>query len=236
MKPSLYAVGTGMHPHPQNQEQFSRWLYCLKRHASPVPERVYVLGVGGARPNEANMKYAKDVGIDLRVITTEGNPGHVGQLLSGEKNHLIGGWSAGIITLAMLAYNDELDFVYAESDVLNFGPWVEWLFGDLGDNGMMTFGAEMSRAPFMACSQSLVLIKHGYIVDFVGRYVGHGPETQVAHLPESAWQRMRDDDGRIRRSFWVDDRCRPIRWDQSSVSAQKLTKDELDEAKRRGLL
>lgn len=225
-----------MHPHEGNQEQLARWLWAIKRHASPMPERVYVLGVGGARPNEKNVEYARNLGIDLRVITTEGNPGHIGALLNGEKKHFLGGWSSGIITLAMLAYNDELDFVYVESDCLNFGPWVQWLYSDLGDNGKMTFGAEMSRAPFMACSQSLVLIKHDYIVDFCGRYVGHGPESDVANLPESAWQRMREDDGRIRRSLWVDDRQRPIRWDQPAVSAQKLTADELQEAKRRNLL
>lgn len=201
-----------------------------------MPERVYVLGVGGARPDEKNTEYAKNLGIDLRVITTEGNPGHIGALLHGEKPHFIGGWSSGIITLAMLAYNDELDLIYVESDCLNFGPWVEQLYTHLDLEGKMVFGAEMRRSPFMACSQSLVLIKHDYIVNFVGVYVGHGPESEVAHLPESAWHRMADNDGRIRRAAWVDDRQRPISWDQPCISAQKLTTEELQEASRRNLL
>lgn len=236
MKPSKYVIGTGMHPHAGAQEQFGRWLWAIRRHASPLPERIYVLGVGGEQPSRKNMLDAEAYGLDVRVIATEGNAGHIGDILNGTKPYYMGGWSAGVITLAMLSYNDLLDFCYAESDTLNFGPWVEWLYSDLGDDGQMTFGAQMHAAPFMHCSQSLVLIKHAYIHDFVGRSIGQGDERDVNQLPESKWHRMRMSDGRIRASHWLTDRMRPIPWDQGAISAQKFTPEELEEAKRRNLL
>lgn len=230
-----YVIGTGMHPHEGNQEQLSRWLWAIRRHASPIPDRIYLLAVGGAEPSHRNLEMARNFGLDLRVIRVGGNCGHIGQLLSGEKQNYFGGWSVGVITLAMIAYADEKDFIYVESDVISTGRWVDQLYADLGDGGMI-FGGKMDRAPWMSCHQSLILIKHWYIPDFVGRYVGHGDERHVANLPENAFHEMREKDKRIRAMHWADDRMRPIRWDNPIISAQKWTPEELDELKRRGLL
>lgn len=187
-------------------------------------------------PSIEHLKMAERMGLDVRVIPCEGNRQHIGALLHGEESSFLGGWSAGVVALAAIAYAAKRDFVYAESDVLSFGEWVEQLYADLGEDGAMTFGAEMSSPPHMSCSQSLILIKSEYIVDFIGRYVGHGPETLVENLPELAFSKMREDDGRIRRSFWLTDRMRPIPWDQPCISAQKWTEEELGIARKKGLL
>lgn len=170
-------------------------------------------------------------------ITLSGNPGHVGDLLSGAKPHDFCGWSSAILALAMIAYCDESDLAYVEQDALVFGPWLERMYADMGD-GDMVFGAKMTKPPYMACSQSLFLIRHRFIPEFVQRYIAMGKDGDPANLPETKFARLEEQLGseRIKRLSFGVDRERPIPFDDEVFFAQKWTQEEIDEAKRRGLL
>jgi hypothetical protein len=199
------------------------WLNNISKYTdSPI----YVVCVGGCRPNFNDEREI--------LITLNGNCGHVGALINGTKNYPIGGWSASICLLAMLAYNNESSFVYAEQDCLWFGGVPERMYQDLGDKGMV-FGAKMGAAPWMSCAQSTFLIRHSFILDFLRGYLFLPHDKDM--LPEDKFVKLEENSpnnyGRI--SFGVD-RERPMPWDAEVWYAQQWTQEELDEAKKRGLL
>lgn len=164
------------------------------------------------------------------------NLGHVGALLSGEKKHEFCGWSAAMLTMAMLAYTSECDFLYKEEDCLAFGPWVSQMYADLGTRGMV-FGRKMNSPPYMECSQSLFLVRHHFIPEFVRRYLELGSDGDVGNLPETKFAKMEAANPQhyARLSFGYD-RERPINFDDKVWFAQKFTEQELQELNKRGLI
>ena len=170
------------------------------------------------------------------MISLEGNLGHVGDLLNGTKPHAFCGWSAGLMQLAMTAYCGELDLIYKEQDCLAFGPWVEQMYKDMGD-GNMVFGGKMKTAPYMPAAQSLILIRHKFIPDFIWRYLGMGPDGDINNLPEHKFGRMLEQEPHHFRTLSFGyDRERPINFDAPVWYAQKFTPAELAELKKRGMI
>ena len=100
---------------------------------------------------------------------------------------MLGGWSASVLALAMVAYNDEADFLYTEADCLAFGPWVAQMYTDLGD-GDIVFGGPMKSEPWMPRAQSLFLVRHKAIPLFVAKYLtmGNDCETMLTEYPDVA--------------------------------------------------
>jgi hypothetical protein len=162
------------------------------------------------------------------------NLGHVGDLLSGKSKSHLCGWSASVLALTLIAYNDGSDLVYVEADCLAFGPWLNQAYADLGDK-QMAFGRKHETEPFMPCSQSLFIIRHSFLLEFVARYlalpadVEMNPENKFAHLEEN------DSASFARLSFGVD-RERPIPFDAPVFYAQRWSGEELEEARTRSLL
>lgn len=161
----------------------------------------------------------------------------MGQLLNGEKPYSLCGWSASVLTLALLAYQNETDLIYKEQDCLAFGPWVERMYSELGD-GQMIFGKKHESAPFMPCSQSLFLIKHAFLLTFISDYLALGTDADHGNLPETKFVRIEEKHGteKIKRISWGCDRERPIPYDADVFYCQQIQPDEMQELKKRGLI
>src|SRR5690606_28699715 len=138
-------------------------------------------------------------------INLAGNLGHVGDLIHGAKPHKICGWGASVCALAMIAYCAELDFIYKEQDCLAFGPCVSQMYQAMGDANMV-FGRRMTTKPNMPCAQSLFLIRHKFIPNFVADYLSLGDESDKANTPEAKFVKIESlHPGKVRRlSFGYD--------------------------------
>lgn len=202
--------------------------------ADVKPTRAVVILEGGTKFPGANVTSAS-WGIDFIRLT--GDLGHIHDHLDGgpKSHHAFTGWSASMLALAMTAYVDEADFIYKESDCFAFGPWVQRMYGDCGAHGWV-FGPKMTSAPWMACQQSLFLVKHAMIPSFVRMFLEHGPENDRGGIGETRFVNMEKEIGQAARLSFGVDRMRPIPWDDEVFYFQQPTPDELAEAKRRHLL
>jgi hypothetical protein len=211
---------------PERQETARLWVENIAR-MDVKPTKIVAIGEGGARVPS----FWGD------VVRLTGDLGHIHQHLDGgpKSHHAFTGWSASVMALALLAYIDEADFVYRESDCLAFGPWVAQLYRDCGDHGWV-FGQKMKSAPWMACAQSLFMVKHSMIPNFVRGFLINGPENDRARIGETRFIRMEDTLGRAGRLSFGVDRERPIPWDAPAFYFQQPTRAELEEAARRNLI
>lgn len=228
-----FTLGSGYHATKANAEFFGQW-HHNNTMADTAPERVIVVSAGNdARPV---FDHIGPVNLLPQVVNLSGNPGHVGDLLNGTKPHELCGWSGAVIALAMIAYCNETDFIYKEQDCLAFGPWVDQMYKDIGTKGMV-FGRKMVNAPYMPCAQSLFLVRHHFIPEFVRRYLELGPENNPHNLPEHKFARLEElwPQHYARLSFGYD-RERPINFDDPVFYAQKLTAPEMEELRRRNLI
>lgn len=232
-----YLLGTGFVDGPGRREFAEIWRENIMEYCSPDPQRVVVLGVGiQSRPIEL-------IGFAVDWISLPGNLGHIGDLIAGRKDRAFCGWSASVMALAMIAYNDESDFIYREQDCLCFGPWVEQLYADLGD-GDMAFGKKMETPPFMECAQSLFIVRHRFIPKFVATYLAMGDERRKDrdgkedNLPERKFVRIEEKFGtdRIKRLSFGVDRERPLPFDDPVWYCQQLNDGEILELKNRELI
>lgn len=198
--------------------------------ARPTPSRIVIVAEGGSKvPIKSG---------DMDVIELSGDLGHIGSHLNGSKKHEFTGWSASMCALAMIAYVDEADFIYKEEDCLAFGPWVEQMYADLGPDGDLVFGQAHRSPPWMECSQSLFLIRHRFIPQFVSMYLAMGKDGDVNNLGERKFTRMEERLGstRIRRLTFGVDRERPLPFAAPVWYCQQLKSDELNQLKQLGLI
>jgi len=229
-----YLLGSGYYrPENSGYDLFKyNWAENTAK-AAPAPNMVVIICAGHEAPETVGAFHPIQA-LELRMGQ---NLGHVGDLLNGSKAYEFCGWSASVLALALLAYNAELDLLYKESDALAFGPWVERMYADMGD-GDMVFGRKMNSPPYMACSQSLFLIRHRFLPAFVASYIAMGKDGDPHNLPETKFAKLEEIIGtdRIKRLSFGVDRERPIPWDDEVFFAQKWTDEELNEAKRRELI
>lgn len=219
---------------PERQDTARLWVENIAR-MDVKPTKIVAIGEGGARVPS----FWGD------VVRLTGDLGHIHQHLDNgpKSHHAFTGWSASVLALAMLAYIDEADFVYRESDCLAFGPWVTRLYRDCGDKSWV-FGPKMTAAPWMACAQSLFMVRHRAIPDFVRMFLSNGPENSRHMIGETRFVKMAQfrypseftpELPAAYLSFGVD-RMRPIPWDAPVFYFQQPTPAELEEAKRRNLI
>ncbi len=226
-----YLLGTGFYPHEGAREVRDRWEGNVGWWADPSPARIVTVSVACPKGRCKSSDWAYG---DWVVLP--GNLGHVGDLLNGSKPHEFCGWSAAVMALAMIAYNGELDFVYLEEDALAFGPWVERMYAELGD-GQFAFGRKMQGPPYMACSQSLFIVRHAFIPRFVATYLSLGKDGDPENLPETKFHRIEERfPVECRRLSFTVDRERSLPYDAEVWSAQKFTPDELEELRKRGMI
>jgi hypothetical protein len=227
MSAEKFLIGSGYwHPSGGSKKasDFHKiWLYNITKHANGP---IYTIGVDSCHPE---FQHANEVFIPLI-----GNCGHIGDLINGNKERQICGWSASICFLALLAYNNESSFIYVEQDCLWFGDVIGQMYQDMGDR-QMVFGRKMESPPWMGCAQSTFLIRHNFIPEFVSRYLAL-PEDRLM-LPESKFTTLEEQTPEkfARLSFGVD-RERPIPWESPVWYCQQWTQDELDRARERKLI
>ncbi len=217
---------------PRNVRDLSDyWMRNLNR-IDVQPAATVVIGEGGSFP----MSCCKSTD-RLTFIPLSGDLGNWQDVMTGKKANAHSGWSASVMTLAMLAYMNESDLIFKESDCLAFGPWVQQMYADLGD-GDIVFGPKMKSAPWMACAQSLFLVRHSFIPQFVAYLLNRGPEKSEMELGEQRFAQMASKlpKAKVRYLSFPGDRERPIQWDAPVQYFQQPTQAELDEAQRRGLI
>lgn len=225
-----YLLGTGFYPHAGAIPSRARWRDNVTKYAKPEPRRIVTIGVGAE-----DSPYTQYDAFGWWVSLPR-NLGHVGDLLNGSKPHEFCGWSASMLAMALIAYAGELDYCYLEEDALAFGPWVERMYAELGD-GQFAFGRKMQSPPWMACSQSLFIVRHAFIPRFVSTYLSLGKDGDPENLPETKFQRIEERfPVECRRLSFTVDRERPLPYDADVFSAQKFTADELEELKKRNLI
>lgn len=170
----------------------------------------------------------------IQTLSFKGNLGHVHDLISGKKKNHLCGWSASILTLAMMAYTAELDFVYQEADCLAFGPVIGQMREEMGKCDVI-FGSYKN----MPCAQSLFMVRRNYIPLFVRDYLSRGADEKErddgrANLPEDKFHALEVEypNNYTRFSFGYD-RDRPAEGLANCKDecwyVQQLTKDELRE-------
>lgn len=229
-----YMLGSGFYERPGGfSHEFSVFWYSNNARADVAPQSRVIIAVASP-PHGIKYPYPYE------VINLQGNLGHIGELLNG-KNRMFCGWSSSLIALAMLAYTNETDLIYKEQDCLCFGNWVKQMYADMGDGGMV-FGGKMNSEPYMPCAQSLILIRHSFIPEFIANYIIMGDERRLNsegkadNLPEDKFCRMRENmPEKIKALSFGVDRERPIPFDAPVWYVQQLTRDEFEELKQRGL-
>lgn len=194
----------------------------------PNPTRVVIVA-------EAGSVVPEPIPAGYDVVNLSGDLGHVTMLESGVKPHAYGGWTAHMISLAMLAYCDEADFIYKESDCLAFGPCLGQMYEDMGV-GDIVFGHPQPTSPGMPSSQSLFLVRHAFIPEFVRSYISYGPDKSV--YGETKMCKLMDEYGgrRVRMLSFGQDRCRPIEWHRKCFYVQQIYPEELTEMRQRNLI
>jgi hypothetical protein len=157
-------------------------------------------------------------------------------LVEGRKPHKFNGWMGAVLALALIAYNDESDFIYIEQDCLCFGPWVNKIYEELGDHGV-AFGRKHQTAPWMPCSQSLFIVRHSYIPEFVRLILSTDAQNKEGELGEHKFERMAQEHPNEWKMFSFGyDRERPFNMEDAVFYIQHVTPEELDKLKEKGLV
>lgn len=237
MKPR-FLLGSGYyHQHPLSDVFIETWVSNFNQHTELYPERAFFISVGDSWQHIQSRAAAR-LKCYYEVLDLVGNLGHVHQLIDKQapaKPHVYCGWSASVMALALIAYNNESDFIYREQDCLCFGDYVGEMYRQLG-TGNMIFGSYLQDGRHcMPCAQSLFLIRHAFIPKFISLYLGQPDDRSVQSLPEQKFRNMERHEGVKRFTMGVD-RGRPLPYDAPVWYAQKFTEAELQELKRRGLL
>lgn len=187
------------------------------------PDRVIVLASGnGPRPKRMLGQW-----IDL-----PGDLGHVHDLNEHRKPYHWCAWSIAFVTMGLLSYFNECNYIFKEQDVLAFGPWVDQMHAEIGQSGMI-FG----KAKCMPAVQSLVLCRHWFIPEFVQWFMGTGSEQIKINEGELKFMRLEKKfPGVFARYSFGYDRDRPINYDDKVWYSQHHTPQEIEEMRRRKLI
>lgn len=223
-------IGSGYFSNPcsaiPSQELFEAWSNSIRKHAKP--KRVVVVTAGGRFPDPSTPS-------DADVIVCQGDLGNLSHKVAGKVNHDFAGWFPPMAITAMIAYNECLDFIFQEQDCFAFGPYVEQMYADMG-GAQAVIGGRVHGVGEPA-SQSLFLVRHAYIWQFLRDYLNEGPDDNEENRGEKKFGRMRDKSpNQIKTLSFGSDRDRPIPWNDRVISFQQPSREEFEEAKRRGLI
>lgn len=169
-----------------------------------------------------------DTGVEYpatyQVVRTRYNLGHVSNMSSDPATYsgLLCGWAHSVLTLAMIAYGCNKDLVFKEQDCFAFGDWVGQMYRDCEDRKMV-FG----KCRLMLVEQSLFLVKHGYLLDFIRRYLAFN-ERDSDMLPEFKFKALMDQDpGNIGYLSFGYGRDRPVNFSDPAFYFQQPDPDEV---------
>jgi len=227
-----YWSGTGWRGEDKDQKQrfFETWWKNTKRFTSPVD--VFVINSNSAQvPINKHGKW-----IDLSF-----NLGHVHDLdASNYRNKRFGGWSMTFIMGAMFCYANNCDFIFKEQDCLAFGSWVDRMYEDLHRTGASMLVGRNRDANGQGVEQSLMIIKHEFILPFVTAYLSFPADDAGGNFtrPEQKfrllWQQMFGP--QIAELSFGYGRARPPAYDQFPFYLQQLLPPELEDLKAKHLI
>jgi hypothetical protein len=139
-----------------------------------------------------------------------------------------------ICTGALLCWLNGDDMIYKEQDLLAFGPWTTRMYEELG-TAKVTFGKYSPGSGHHIAQNSLMLIKHEFLLDYVKWNLemadGNHMDAERNHFilasnhPETA-----------RFYSFGYDRERPFNMDDPVWTAQKISIEELKMMRDRGLI
>jgi hypothetical protein len=225
----LIASGYVDIPHGARGAFARLWLNNIMRYANPKPSRIVVTSARGDRL--PFMIYPL-----LDEVRLEGDLGGFMDIVEGRKPHALSGWFGSVLLGAMAAYNDESDLIYLEQDCLAFGPWVQKLYDEIGDAGIL-FGRKHLSEPWQCCSQSLFLVKHSYILEFVRLIISSPPMKEPGQLGEHKFERFgQENPEKWKMMTFGVDRERPIPYEDPVFYAQQIKPEEIAELTKRQLL
>ena len=207
------------------EDFFELWLNHLLLNPDVKPEKIFVICSRGEFPP------METTSVDF--IRLSGDLGHICRDGEASQKHQLEGWACDVIIGALLAYDNECDFIFIEQDCLGFGKFITQMYSDLGDADMI-----IGWNSFMASAQSLFLVRHHFIPQFVHSYLAQkiadrkkGGEDAFAHMEKLF-------SGRIRRLSFPFDRDKPKDgWKsvgREVFYAQQLSVAELDELREAG--
>lgn len=220
--PRRYVVVTGYFNSGDalTEDFFRIWHDNTTRFAKPA--RIFVINAA-SKP----LDYGNSTWINL----SENLFHHAFNLPPGQQ---LGGFSASVMIGCLLAYHERADMLFKEQDCLAFGNYVETLYAEMGDKGMVA-GPILTSGPGAGLlAVSLMLIRHEYLLEFVARYLSLWP-TDREFLPEHKLMEIAKT-GRIVESKMGFDRNRPINFDAPAFHLQKMTVKEMEILKARGLV
>lgn len=230
MRSHNYIIGTGFRNRQGALGDALAWYYDIwmqntLRHTDPMA--IYIMAGGDGRlPNNPLSRFAAD-GKDAEIFWIDilGDLGHIGMLLSGQKPYQFCGWTIDLLTLCLLAYENECDLIFKEQDVLAFGNWVDQMYNDIGTHGCI-FG----KSKFQASANSLMLIRHSFLCEFVRLYLGTGKDADKDNLGEAKIAKLQQQypNTFCQYGFGVD-RERPFDVKSTIWYGQKFTRAELIE-------
>lgn len=226
-----YLIGSGYHWN--NSERgidtfYPIWIDNLKKIPNP-PSQVFIIADSNCRPPTGDV--SGPTPFEVNVIYLTGDLGSCHTLITGSKPHAFAGWTGAVLATAMLAYCDEKDFIFVEQDALMFGDCIGTMYSEIGDAGII-FG----DCTWMAAEQSLFLVKHFYIPEFIRLFLNEGPHKE-GNLSEEVFKRLEEAHPDQWKRFSLQfGRNRPINFDDPVWYAQKLTADEMAELKNRGMI
>lgn len=205
-------------------EQWGEWLrqaWCMNVMQHAPGAQSFIVAQAGQKPMFR--------GPDEQWVFLDGDLGHVGQHLSGEKKFRHTGYTAAMLAGLWLAYTNASDAIFLEQDAFAFGGWREQLYKEVGGRGLL-FGS----CGLMPAAQSLFLVKHEFIPEFVQRYIT-ASDTEI--LGEHKFAMMeRQHPQSVGRFSFPYDRDRPIDPTLPVFYAQKLTPDEARMLAKHGLM
>jgi hypothetical protein len=134
---------------------FNEWYSNTLRFSNP--DKLFIVNHGCKRPEMITDN--KVCWIDLNY-----NLGHMGDLLSGKKNHKFSGWAMSVLNGALLAYSNNCDMFYKEQDCLAFGNWIERIYET--SNGKSFVFGKCKTTPHNV-EQSLFFIRNNFLCEFV---------------------------------------------------------------------
>lgn len=220
-----YIIGTGFVNNggangPFKDEVMRHWVVNNRRYSSP--RAVLVLSMHGSSFSHP----------DVKEINVVGNLGHCDDLLYSRKPHAFSGAAGAILTLAMVAYCDESDFIYKEQDSLCFGPWVERLYSELDDGGLII--GPNDPAP---SGTALILMRHEWIPTIVSNYLSSRPERDKNSLVEHHFDEMANELSLIsRRHTFGYDKRRPCNFEDETFWIQQPSREEIKALAKMGLI
>lgn len=200
-------------------EFFNLWVSNTLKYSEP--KRIFVI-------NPNSLVLPNDLREDIcSWIHLDHNFGHVHDMHGNDYRFRFCGWTQSFVMGAMLAYANNTDFIYKEQDCLAFGRWVERLYEDM-EKGSKKMLLGMESFPGMRIEQSLVIIKHDFILEFLKELFDLPlPDGGLGKmLPEAKFASIMDKRPEIGQMSFGIGRGRPIIFDEPFY-VQQLNREEL---------